>query len=321
MSENLAQLDGPRDALAAAYASTLEDYVAGGGEADLRSAYDLGREAMTSGRSLLELAALHASAVGALLQRRGCTSLGRDLRRSWEIFCECLSPYEMGLRGFRESVGALRHLNDTLEHEIQRIAHAVHDEAGQLLVAAQIAAAAVTRDVNAPPALKASLTDVSAMLSQAESGLRRISHELRPAILDELGLLPAVEFLASRLSRGAELRVRVEGALEPRPDPQVETALYRVVQEALTNVAKHASARTATVRLARDERGLHCVVRDDGAGFDVRAAASGEKGLGVAGMRERLNAFGGMLDIDSAPGAGTELRVWIPMGGPPCRSG
>lgn len=320
MSESAARFEAPGDALASAYARTLEDYVAGGGEVALRSAYDLGREAMSSGRSLLVLAAVHASAVAALLERRGCASLGRDLRRSWEIFCECLSSYEMALRGVRESVGALRRLNDTLEHEIQRIARAVHDEAGQLLVAAHLAMSVVSREAGASPTLKAGLEDVSAMLEQAEEGLRRISHELRPSILDDLGLVPALEFLASRVSRGAELCVRVEGALESRPDPHVETALYRIVQEALTNVAKHARARNAVVRLARDEKGIRCTVRDDGAGFDVRAV-SGEKGLGLAGMRERLDASGGTLRIDSWPGAGTELRVWIPVGGVSCRSG
>lgn len=321
MNDHAAPRAEPCDALGSSYARTLEDYVAGGGESALRDAYDLGREAMKAGRSLLDLADLHASAVAALLERRGCASLGRDLRRSWEVFVECLSSYEMALRGFRESVGALRHLNDTLEHEIQRIAHAVHDEAGQLLVAAHLAVSAASREAEATSALRASLEDVGAMLEQAEEGLRRISHELRPAILDELGLVPAVEFLASRVARGSGLRARVEGALEPRPEPQVETALYRVVQEALANVAKHARARNVTVRLARDGRGLHCTVQDDGSGFDARSAASGRRGLGVAGMRERLNAFGGTLEVDSAPGAGTELRVWIPMGGPSCRSG
>jgi signal transduction histidine kinase len=226
----------------------------------------------------------------------------------------------MAQRGFRESVEALWRLNETLEHETQRIAHTVHDEAGQLLVAARLAVAAVTLGQGLNPSLQEHLREVGVIIDQAQKELRQLSHEMRPAILDDLGLVPALEFLAARVSRGTDLSVQVESSLEGRPTPKIETALYRIVQEALTNIAKHSGATTATIRLMRAEKGVDCEIRDDGAGFDVGAVLSDKKGLGLAGMRERLNALGGTLQINSA-GGGTEVLVWIPVEGPSCRSG
>ena len=297
------------------YARALEDYLVGGGEGALQSAYQIGRDAMAGGRSLLEVAAVHHAALLAVLQRRTRASLAQDLARAREVLCESLSPYEMAHRGFRDAISALRRLNETLEGEIQRVAHAVHDEAGQLLVAARLAMSGVVQDLD--PSLQARLRDVGVILDRAEKELRRISHELRPTILDELGLVPALQFLADGISKGTSLSVHVGSSLEGRQAPSIETALYRIVQEALTNVTRHSGARNVRIRLTRDVKGLRCLIRDDGVGFDVPAVLSRaeRKGLGLAGMRERLNAVGGTLQINSEPGRGTELLVRVPVEG------
>jgi signal transduction histidine kinase len=205
-------------------------------------------------------------------------------------------------------------LNEITEREIKRIAHSVHDEAGQLLDAARLAIAALARDVD--PSVRERLRQVGSMLDRAESELRRISHELRPLILDDLGVVPALQVLADGISRRAGVRIRVESSLKRRPPPAVETALYRVVQEALTNVVRHSRAKKAAVRLDSDGEGnVRCAISDDGVGFDVAATMSDARarGLGLLGIRERVDAMGGSLRITSRPARGTVLSVELPV--------
>jgi signal transduction histidine kinase len=238
--------------------------------------------------------------------------LDQELRRAGEFFAESLSPYEMAHRGFREAVSALRQLNETMEGEIQRIAHAVHDEAGQLLDAARLVMSGVSHD--ATPHVQERLREVGALLDQAEKELRRLAHELRPTILDDLGLLPALRLLADGFSRRTSVSVTVESSLEGRLPTNIETTVYRIVQEALTNVTRHSRARNVKIELTRDTRAhLRCSVRDDGVGFDPATTSSGgeRRGLGLVGIRERLNAVGGTLQIRSAPGRGAELILEI----------
>ena len=286
----------------------------GAGEEALRAAYELGRAAVSGGKGLLDVAAVHHVAVASLLERVATrASIAQNLERASLFFGEVLSPYEMAHRGFRDTVVALRRLNETLEQEIQRIAHAVHDEAGQLLVGARLAMAGVAKDLD--PANAARLEEVGVLLGRVDEELRSLARELRPTILDDLGLVAALESLGGRMSKRSGLSVRIEGSLQGRCDPNVETTLFRVVQEALANVARHAEAKTVTIHLGHDARQLFCVIRDDGRGFDVASVFQrrGRAGLGLIGMRERLNAVGGMLQIHSEPDRGTELRVRIPV--------
>src|SRR5882724_9742456 len=208
---------------------------------------------------------------------------------------------------------ALRHLNEALEEEVKRIAHALHDEAGQLLASVHIGLADIARDLPAPAAQR--LEDVRGLLDKIEEQLRHLSHELRPTILDDLGLGPALEFLADGVSRRTGLSITVEGSPGKRLPAPTETALYRIVQEALTNVTKHAQATRVTIRFVRDGRALRCVVRDNGTGFDVLAVLTrrGSRGLGLTGIRERLHAVGGNLDIIATPRGGTQLILTVPL--------
>lgn len=296
------------------YRSSLREYVAGGGERALGLAYELGRRALAERKSLVEMASLHHQAVLALV--RGAENEKRReelLRSSGEFLAECLSPYEMAHRGFQDAVKALRQLNETLEEEIKRIAYAVHDEAGQLLVAVHLALAEVALQLPEPQ--QAQFARIKEMLNQVEKHLRRYSHELRPTILDDLGWIPAIRFLAEGISKRANLPIHIDAAVPGRPSATIETTLYRLVQEALTNAVKHAKASNVWIRARRENALLCCSIRDDGAGFDIRQVQETpqRKGLGLIAMQERVTAIGGTLQIDSGPGHGTILSIRIPL--------
>jgi signal transduction histidine kinase len=155
------------------------------------------------------------------------------------------------------------------------------------------------------------------MLNQVEKHLRRYSHELRPTILDDLGWIPAIRFLAEGISKRADLPIHIDAAVSGRPPSTIETTLYRIVQEALTNAVKHAKASNVWIRAWRENLVLCCSIRDDGGGFDSSRAhaARGRKGLGLTAMQERVTAIGGSLRIESRPGLGTELSMRIPLEG------
>ena len=212
----------------------------------------------------------------------------------------------------------LRTLSDRYLHareeEAKRIAHQLHDEAGQITASIHLALADIGRDL--PASGRERLQQVTAYLDEIEERLRRLSHELRPTILDDLGLRPAIEFLAEGFSARTGIPIRVEGTAKGRMNPLVETTIYRVVQEALTNIARHSSAGDASIELTREREFLRCTIRDDGIGFDANLLHRGHarrQGLGLLGVRERLDALRGRIQIRSAPGTGTELSVAVPL--------
>ncbi len=296
------------------YVFFLREYAAGRGEDVLRSAYELGRRALTEGKSLVEIASLHHQALQGLIREEKDEKSRDDLlRTSSDFLAECLSPYEMAHRGFQDAVKALRQLNETLEEEIKRIAYAVHDEAGQLLVAVHLALAEVARDL--PKAQQEQVGNIEGLLNQVEKHLRRYSHELRPTILDDLGWIAAIRFLAEGISKRADLPIHIQATVSGRLPTAVETALYRTVQEGLTNAVKHAKASHIWIRAWKEKLALCCSIRDDGAGFDSQQVQTepGRKGLGLVAMRERVSAIGGTLRIESCRGQGTELLIRVPL--------
>ena len=298
------------------YRSSLREYAAGGGEPALGRAYELGRRALSEQKSLVEIASLHHQAVLALVCDAENGKRREELLRvSAEFLAECLSPYEMAHRGFQDAIKALRQLNETLEEEIKRIAYAVHDEAGQLLVAVHLALAEAALELPQPQ--QAQFARIKELLNQVEKHLRRYSHELRPTILDDLGCIPAIRFLAEGISKRAGLPIYIDATVSERLSPTIETTLYRIVQEALTNAVKHAKAGNVWIRVWRENLLLCCSIRDDGGGFDSSQAhaAPGRKGLGLIAMKERVTAIGGTLHIESRPGLGTELSIRLPLEG------
>jgi signal transduction histidine kinase len=204
---------------------------------------------------------------------------------------------------------ALRRVNAALEEQARSIGQTLHDEAGQVLTAAYTALAEARELV--PPIARDRLDEVKNHLQAIEEQFRQLAHELRPRILDDLGLVPALRFLVDglRIRRGisATFAARVAGPLPVL----VETAVYRLVQESITNIGKHANAQRVVIEVEEHAGFLHCRIRDDGVG--VKAPQLPGKGLGLIGIRERLQVLGGTLTMDSAPGRGTELQATIPL--------
>jgi signal transduction histidine kinase len=298
---------------ATAYGSILETYLQGEGEPALQRAYEMGRSALAQGVGLLELARIHHTCLESLLARAASTQQRETiLSGAADFFAECISPYEMTYRGFRDANSALRRFNSVLEREAKRIAHSLHDEAGQLLVAVYIALANLTQDV---PQAAGHVANVRELLDQIEAELRRLSHELTPALLKDFGVAPALKYLAEGVSRRSGLRIVIEGSPEGRLPEPVEAALYRVAQESLTNAVRHARATKVTIRFRQEAARIFCHIRDDGVGFDTELTtpATGERGFGLIGIRERAGSLGGTLEIISAAGAGTELVMSIPL--------
>jgi two-component system sensor histidine kinase UhpB len=170
----------------------------------------------------------------------------------------------------------------------------------------------------APPAMKARVEDVRALAANCQTEMRRVSHELRPAILDELGLAEAVRALAERMAKHAHVEIAcdVTGNLERLPADSV-IACYRLVQEALNNVVRHANARHAEVTLRRDENRLTVTVTDDGLGirYDPNSPEAIRDGhFGLVGMQERIRAIGGTLRYGPPPDRkGTRVQAELPV--------
>jgi signal transduction histidine kinase len=205
----------------------------------------------------------------------------------------------------------LRHSIEASERERRRWARELHDETLQGLGGLQVLLSSAARG----PAenLAEVVRTAVAQLTTEITSLRALITELRPAALDELGLVPAIETLADRTAstEGLTVETHIELGIEARDrlDPEVESNLYRLAQEALTNVAKHAGASRIEIGLVLRNGAIVLRVSDDGCGFDPGA---GRKGLGLIGMRERVALAGGRLEIDSEPGRGTTLTAEVP---------
>jgi signal transduction histidine kinase len=214
----------------------------------------------------------------------------------------------------RNSGLAMHRVNEMLEEHSKRIAHAVHDQAGQLLAAVFIRLEEATREL--PPTCGSCFQEIKQMLELIELQLRDISHDLRPSVLDDLGLIPALQDLIERVSKRSGVAINLSNTLSERLPAGVETTIYRFVQESLTNAAKHAKASRVEILLRHDQHELQCSVRDNGAGFDINEVLSrkGSRGLGLVGIRERVESVNGIVSIHSLPGMGTQLSVTIPLG-------
>ena len=292
------------------YRAALSAYLESAEEALLTRGYELGRVALAQGLSIPHIVGLHGEALQTLLGGAEPKRRRRLIVAAAAFLAETLAPFEMTHRGYRDALIAWRHINETLEEEIKRIAHTLHDEAGQLLVSVHLQLAQLAREL---PAAAHRVRDCQALLNDAEQQLRRLSHELRPTILDDLGWLAALEFLATAVSSRSQVPVEVRSGVTRRLPAAVEIALYRVVQEALNNAARHAHASRIRVEIDQDQECLRGLIGDDGVGFDVECCER-RGGLGLRGMRERLAALGGTLRVVSRPGQGSQIRFELPMG-------
>jgi len=200
-------------------------------------------------------------------------------------------------------------VNAALEQQARAIGQALHDEAGQMLTAAHLSLAAAA-ELSSEPARR-HLTEVKQHLDTLELQLRQLAYELRPRILDDLGLIPALRFLAEAADRRHGTKVTLTPTLRHRLPATIETTVYRLIQEAMTNVNRHSGATRVDIELVEQHGVLRCSVADNGMG--LRSTASSCVGLGLVGIRERLEALKGTLSVHSRPGQGMELVAVIPL--------
>jgi signal transduction histidine kinase len=222
------------------------------------------------------------------------------------------SQVEQRTRELSELAG---HLQTAREDERQRLAHELHDELGALLTAAKLDTARIkTRVAAVSPEASERLAHLNETLNSVIALKRRIIEDLRPSTLSNLGLVPALTILARDFATRAELKV--ECALEPVAlTPQSELTVFRLVQEALTNIGKYARASQVRVSMTSRDGRAQVAVTDDGVGFDAGRRKLGSHGL--LGMRYRVESEGGRLEVRSAPGAGTQLSATLPLAAAP----
>jgi two-component system sensor histidine kinase UhpB len=247
------------------------------------------------------------------------TALGSEIARISAENARLLDRLADSERRFRIiTTGVLR----VQEAERGRIARDLHDSVGQSLTALKIQLEVLLQEAGGrTDGLAARLASLTDLADRTLHEVRLLSHRLRPPMLDDLGLVPTLRWLAR--SFGARLPVEiVAGGLdgEMRLDPDLETLLYRVAQEALSNAARHAQASSALVRLERNAGRIRLCITDTGRGFDVAAVqhqpAAGS-GFGLSGMRDRVRLFGGRFAVRSRPGEGTAIEVDLPVGTEP----
>lgn len=238
-----------------------------------------------------------------MTERRTPAANGGD---RYEKLLERLESNEREFRRLGRSVLRVQ------EDERRRLARDLHDGVGQNLTALKHRLAQLRDAADDASPLRDALDATVDLCTETLEDTRELARLLRPTILDDLGLAPALQWLGRSIGQSANVAVAVEIEPLPQLDGERETLLFRVAQEALNNIAKHAQARSVLVRLvARDGR-LQLQVVDDGTGFD---ASSRSAGSGLSGMRERLRLFEGLLEVHSAPGNGTRLRAIVPLQG------
>ena len=207
-------------------------------------------------------------------------------------------------------------LSTVQEDERRTIARELHDEVGQALAAIRMDLGAAQRLPDDRAGVAAMLAGARRLAEETQQNIRNLSHLLHPSHLDDLGLGPALKAHAAAFAQrhGVACDVRVDdGDLQLPAD--IRTALYRITQEALANVARHAHARACQVLLVRRRNRIVLTITDDGAGFEpaARGSGTGSDGLGLVGMRERAARLNGQFSVDSAPGHGTRLTVEVPV--------
>lgn len=220
----------------------------------------------------------------------------------------------------REQLRALSsRLTEVQEAERKQLARELHDEMGQALTAISINLAAIKKEL--PPTcldqVHERISESSLLTEQTLEQIRELSLNLRPPMLDDLGLVPTLRWYIKLYTKRVNIDADFEATdFEHRLPTAMETTLYRVVQEALTNIARHARASKLCLRLQSEDSAITVTIEDDGRGFDLTRIVNSEiseKGMGLLGMQERIMLLGGKLDIQSQPGHGTKLKITIPL--------
>jgi two-component system, NarL family, sensor histidine kinase UhpB len=202
------------------------------------------------------------------------------------------------------------------EQERKRIARELHDETSQVLTSLLISLAILEESITTQEA-RERIADTRKLAHQTLRAIRNLSIDLRPSALDDLGLLPALRWYVKEYQQKCAIEVEFAATgFKGRLPAEMETALYRIVQESLTNTARHANARKVIITMREDEDMVFATIADDGCGFDMdalRKSPDQDRGLGLAGMNERALLLDGSLTINASPGHGTVIEVQMPL--------
>jgi signal transduction histidine kinase len=232
---------------------------------------------------------------------------GEDMRLAETFAARAAVAVDLSQRVERD---VLRRVVAAQELERKRLARELHDETGQALTSILLGLRTV-EETGSEDARRAALASLREMAVATLQDVRRLAVELRPKALDDFGLVPAIQRLTEGFREQTAIQIDFEARLADRLPGELETSLYRIVQEALTNVVKHARARHVSVLLTRKDSRVAVVIEDDGRGFAPELAT--DEGLGLIGMRERLALLDGVLTVESSPGAGTTLVAEVPI--------
>ncbi|HEY7933768.1 MAG TPA: sensor histidine kinase [Solirubrobacteraceae bacterium] len=281
--------------------------------------YELGLEARGV---LVEPLSMESHGGGLVIALRDQSSFRGPDQNALQAFATTVTQRLVAERSVE--IERLRYGMEARERERTRWAREIHDDTVQGLAALRLRLANA-RDLNEERSLREAVDLVLSGLGQEIDGLRHLITELRPAALDDLGLTPALEALARRAQAIDGLEVQTEIDLSPdqeRLDAELESTVYRVIQEALTNVSRHAQATRAVVRVVMSDEEMRASVTDDGKGMpgSDRLGPRGdglEGGFGMSGMRERAELVGGELQFASPPAGGTTVRLTVPLKGRP----
>jgi signal transduction histidine kinase len=290
--------------------------------------HELGLEARAA---LVEPLSMEGYGGGLVIALRSDGSFRDPDRRALNAFATSVAQRLAAERSVE--IKRLRYGMEARERERTRWAREIHDETIQGLGALRLQLAHA-RDIDEQAAMSAAVETVLEGLGDEIDGLRHLITELRPAALDDLGLAAALQALARRAQAidGLEVQTEIDLGSESdhpgsetdqrRLDPELESTIYRIVQEALTNVSRHAQATQATIRIVERNGMIHASVTDDGQGLPEadRLGPRGdglEGGFGMSGMRERAELVGGELELVPAPGKGTVMRLTVPLAGRP----
>ena len=248
----------------------------------------------------------------ASMDRRFLRALGQQIGAALQ-HAELYAALEERSTELRRASASLLRAAET---ERLRIARELHDETGQVLTAIKLELAELERLVAGSPTGKEAARRAADLAGRALQSIRATARGLRPAVLDDLGFVPALRTLAEEFAGRTGVAVDLRAApLARPPGPEVQVAMYRVLQEALTNVARHAAATRVDITLDAESGEVVLAVRDDGCGFDVEHATTpGDVRAGLAGMKERVVGAGGRFSISSAPGRGARLEARLPLG-------